>query len=145
MEELKNLEEIKNYLKSIEHFKKNVNCEKNSDDYVVNIQSYTESTNNEEMIVYKTVQSSISINIHIDSNKLFEAYCNLKEDEKIPSQHNIVNPCIEENYLNFMLEHKYLKIMENLKMFNGETDDYYAIARLIGISRGYVLGKRVGI
>ncbi|MFZ4414300.1 MAG: hypothetical protein ACOYOV_14550 [Bacteroidales bacterium] len=145
MEALQNLEDIIKYLKANEHFKKNVNCERNSDDYVVNIQSYAESTNNEEMIVFKTIQSSISINIRLDSNKLFEAYCNLKDDEKIPSQHNIVNPCIKENYLNLMFENKYLKIMENLKMFNGEYDDYDAIAKFIGISRGYVLEKRAGI
>ena len=144
MEEIKSIIDLNIYLESIKNYKVNVVCNRNSDDYEVTITAYSEHPNNEDMIHIKTIHSSKYISIHIDSNKFTEAYNNLNEEDKLPSQLNIINPCTKENYMSYMVESKYLEIMKKLKIFNGINDEYVSIAKLAKLARGYVLCKPLG-
>ena len=145
MEEIKNLNDLNDYFESIKNYKINVVCNKSYDDYILTITAFSEQSDNEAMIINKIFHSSTYISIHIDSDKFIYAYNNLKEEEKIPPQHNIINPCLKENYMSYMVESKYLEIMKNLKMFNDKEDDYTSIAKLAVTARGYALFKQIGI
>ncbi|MCX6230906.1 MAG: hypothetical protein NTZ33_05130 [Bacteroidetes bacterium] len=141
MTELKKIQDLLDIFKTINGIKFDVICNRDSDDYHIRILLFTEENNDEAMLIIRKNILIMNFIIHIDSIKFFETYNNLKEDEKIPPQHNIINPCIEDNYMSYMVKWKFLEIMKNLKMFNGIKDDYISIAKLARIARGYVLCK----
>lgn len=119
--------------------------EKYHDDYYLNIKIVTKNSNNEAMMIIDEDIATMRLKIRINSNALFEAYKLLNEDEKIPKHFNIINPCDEDNYMNSFVEVYYLEIINNLKVFNGISDNYDAIARLVGKCFGYHAGKEFGI
>ena len=119
--------------------------EKYHDHYYLNIKMVRKHSNSEAMMIIEEDIATMRLKIIIDSNKLFEAYKLLNEEEKIPKNLNIINPCIEDNYMNTFVERQYLEIINNLKAFNGISDNYDAIARLFGKPHGYHTGKEYGI
>lgn len=119
--------------------------EKYHDDYYLNIKIVRKHSNNEAMMIIDEDIANMRLKIRINSNALFEAYKLLNEDEKIPKHFNIINPCDEDNYMNSFVEVYYLEIINNLKVFNGISDNYDAIARLVGKRFGYHAGKEFGI
>lgn len=119
--------------------------EKHQDDYYLNIKIVRKHSNNEAMMIIDEDIATMRLKIRINSNALFEAYKLLNEDEKIPKHFNIINPCDEDNYMNSFVEVYYLEIIKNLKVFNGISDNYDAIARLVGKCFGYHAGKEFGI
>jgi hypothetical protein len=119
--------------------------EKYDDDYYLNIKIVRKHSNNEAMMVFKEDIATMRLKIRINSTALFEAYKLLNEEEKIPKHLDIINPCIEDNYMNSLVELCYLEIINNLKSFNGKSDNYDAIARLAGKCYGYHSGKIHGL
>ena len=102
-------------------------------------------SNREAMMIIAEDIANMRLKIIIDSHKLFEAYKLLNEEEKIPKNLNIINPCVVDDYINSLVEVYYLEIINNLKVFNGISDNYDAIARLAGKCYGYHIGKLEGI
>lgn len=119
--------------------------EKYNDHYYLNIIMVRKHSNSEAMMIIEEDIATFRLKIRINSNTLFEAYKLLNEEEKIPKNLNIINPCIEDDYMNSFVERQYLEIINNLKAFNGISDNYDAIARLFGKSHGYHTGKEYGI
>ena len=119
--------------------------EKQQDDYYLNIKIVRKHSNNEAMMITEEDIATMRLKIRINSNALFEEYKLLNEEEKIPKKFNIINPCVEDKYMNSVVESRYLEIINNLEAFNGTSDDYNAIARLVGKSHGYHEGKEYGI
>ncbi|RAR73757.1 hypothetical protein [Flavobacterium aciduliphilum] len=119
--------------------------EKYHDHYYLNIKMVRKHSNNEAMMIFEEDIANMRLKIIIDNHKLYEAYKLLDEENKIPKQFNIINPCVEEGYMNSLVELYYLEIINNLKVFNGVSDNYDAIAKLAGKCYGYHFGKIVGI
>jgi hypothetical protein len=119
--------------------------EKYHDHYYLNIKIVRKHSNNEAMMIFEEDIATMRLKIIIDSHKLFEAYKLLNEEEKIPKNFNIINPCVVDDYMNSLVEVYYLEIINNLKVFNGISDNYDAIAKLAGKCYGYHFGKQHGI
>jgi hypothetical protein len=119
--------------------------EKYNDHYYLNIKMVRKHSNSEAMMIIEEDIGNMRLKIIIDSYKLFEAYKLLNEKEKIPKDLNIINPCVEDNYINSLVEIHFLEIINNLKAFNGTSDNYDAIARLAGKCYGYHIGKKIGV
>ena len=119
--------------------------EKYHDHYYLNIKMVRKHSNSEAMMIIEEDIANMRLKIIIDSHKLFEAYKLLNEEEKIPKNLNIINPCVVDDYINSLVEVYYLEIINNLKVFNGISDNYDAIARLVGKCFGYHAGKEYGI
>ena len=119
--------------------------EKYHDHYYLNIKMVRKHSNSEAMMIIEEDIANMRLKIIIDSHKLFEAYKLLNEEEKIPKNLNIINPCVEDNYINSLVEIYFLEIINNLKAFNGMRDNYDAIARLAGKCYGYHIGKKIGV
>ncbi len=115
--------------------------EKYHDHYYLNIKMVRKHSNSEAMMIIEEDLANMRLKIIIDSHKLFEAYKLLNEEEKIPKNLNIINPCVVDDYINSLVEVYYLEIINNLKVFNGISDNYDAIARLAGKCYGYHFGK----
>lgn len=118
--------------------------EKYNDDYYLNIKIVRKHSNNKAMSIMEEDISTMRLKIRINSTQLFKSYSQLNEDEKIPKYLNIINPCDDNDYMNSFVELYYLEIINNLKSFNGKSDNYDAIAKLSG-SFGYQIGKQYGI
>ena len=134
-----------NVIGTIERINFYCESEKYHDDYYLKIKIVKEDSNNQAMAVFKEEIATLRLKIRIDSHKLFEAYKLLNEEEKIPKHLNIINPCVVDNYMNSLVELRYLEIINNLKAFNGKSDNYDTIARLAGKCYGYHIGKGYGI
>ena len=119
--------------------------EKYHDHYYLNIKIVRKHSNKEAMSIIEEDIANMRLKIIIDSHKLFEAYKLLNEEVKIPKNFNIINPCVVDNYINSLVEVYYLEIINNLKVFNGISDNYDAIAKLAGKCYGYHFGKQYGI
>jgi NDP-sugar pyrophosphorylase family protein len=138
------LEKLVNTIKTIgaiENIDYSYQSEKQQDDYCLNIKIVRKHSNNDAMLIIEEDIAMLRLKIRINSNALFEAYKLLNEEEKIPKHLNIINPCIEDNCINNLVEVSYLEIINNLKAFNGLSDNYDAIARLVGKYYGNHIGK----
>ena len=124
---------------NIDFYKKS---KKNHDYYYLKIKTVRKQSNNEAMLIFEEEIATLSLNIRINSNTLFEAYKLLNEEEKIPKYLNIINPCFEDNYMNSFVETCYFEIIINLKDFNGISDNYASIATILGKSRGTPTAKK---
>ena len=144
----KQLEKLVKTLKIIETIDNidfSYKSEKYNDHYYLNIKIVRKHSNSEAMMIIEEDIANMRLKIIIDSHKLFEAYKLLNEEDKIPKIFNIINPCVVDDYINSLVEVYYLEIINNLKVFNGISDNYDAIARLAGKCYGYHFGKPYGI
>jgi hypothetical protein len=144
----KQLEKLVNTLKligTIDNICFSYKSEKYYDDYYLNIKIVRKHSNNEAMLIMEEDISTMRLKIRINSTLLFNAYSQLNEDEKIPEHLNIINPCAEDNYMNSVVELCYLEIINNLKAFNGISDNYDAIARLASNCFGYHSSKKYSL
>jgi len=139
--EVKNLEDLKAFLKANENLKFNYSCMRNADDYTLRIEAYSEKPNDEAMLVFKPDESYANINMHIDSQKFMDAYDSLGEDEKIPSQHEITNPCRHKSYMCDLVEVASEQVLALLGDFNGKESDYYSLAKLAVKTRPRIFSK----
>jgi len=145
--ELKKMQDLKSFFNDNNEHDFNVICERNIDDYQIKIQAYSSKSNNEAMMIFKTVESIITFKIYIDSKKLDDAYSKLSDDEKIPSQHNIfdLSSSHKGEYMRLLVKISYVDIMENLAAYNENKDDYTAIAKLAVKKRGGVFSYISGL
>jgi hypothetical protein len=144
----KQLEKLVKTLKIIETIDNidfSYKSEKHHDHYYLNIKLVRKHSNSEAMMIIEEDIANMRLKIIIDSHKFFEAYKLLNEEEKIPKIFNIINPWVVDDYINSLVEVYYLEIIYNLKVFNGISDNYDAIARLAGKCYGYHFGKPYGI
>lgn len=135
------LEKIVDALKvigTIDNIDFSCKSEKHYDDYYLNIKIVRKHSNNDAMSIIEEDIANMRLKISIDSHKLFDAYKLLNEEEK---HLNIKNPNVEDNYINNLVEVSYLEIINNLKDFNGISDNYDAIARLVSKYYGNHVGK----
>jgi hypothetical protein len=147
MKEITLMRELKEFLNENEEYNINVVCTRKDDDYILIIQAYSTKPNNEAMLIFKKVESSITFSISIDSFLLSEAYSNLSEEDKIPAVHEIndLTSALDGEYMRLIVKVTYLKIMENLKKFNDKKDDYNAIAKIASRHRGMVFAYISGL
>jgi hypothetical protein len=145
--ELKKMEDLESFFNDNNKHSFNVICERNQDDYQIKIQAYSSKSNNEAMMIFKTIESVISFKIFIDSKKLDEAYAKLSDDEKIPSQHSLfdLSSSHKGEYMRLLVKIAYLDIMENLAAYNEKKDDYTTIAKLAFKKRGGVFNYLSGL
>ena len=142
------LEKLVNTLKvigTIDNIDFSYQSEKYHDDYYLNIKILKKHSNNEAMLIIEEDVATMRIKIRIDSSALFKAYSQLNEDEKIPEQFEISNPCKIDAYMNNFVERDFLNIIQNLKSFNSVSDNYEVIARLLVKYCGDHFGKEFGI
>ena len=135
--EVRNLKNLDDFFKSNEQFNFSYNCDRDFDDYFLKIEAFT----TEQKMMSRLVHSVCNFKIHIDSKKFTEAYNGLGKDEKIPSHHNIDNPCTNDKYMISFIESRFKKIIGYLKDYNCVADDYVSLAKLSIIARGSILGK----
>ena len=143
--EIESLGELEDFLKSNEKYKIEVTCERQSDDYFVRIEAYSETSNNEAMLMFKTVQSFAKFKIHIDSDKFTEAYNNLAATDKLPANYEILNPGADDNYMVNLIGSCYKEIMSLLKAFNHREDDYSKLVKLVYNKRTKVISRMHGL
>lgn len=142
---LEKIVETLNVLGTIENCSYSCISERFNEDFYLNITIFKKESNNEAMMIFEEQLTTMRLKIRIDSVALFAAYSQLDEDEKIPKHYEISNPCLNDAYMNSFIEVGFLKIIQNLKIFNGVSDNYDLIARILGKSYGYHSGKEFGI
>jgi hypothetical protein len=150
--EVKTQQDLDDFIKSNKKFHPRYECYRNDDDYFLKVEYYTAG---QEMSSIH-VQSVCDLKIHIDSQKLTEAYNSLGEDKKklpaiiefyeesnkIPSYYNVENPCTDERVMIYFVEQRFKKIISCLNEYNeSKEDDYVNLAKLLNASRGTIIGR----
>ena len=85
-----------------------------------------------------------TVGIELNPNKLWEAYQELKSDdtELRFKKHHFSE---EDDLIFTLLENKTAEVITHLKSFNGSSDNYLEIAKLIQQRRGQIAGRKFGI
>lgn len=137
--------ETLNVLEMIQNCHYSCMSERFNEEFYLNFSIFKKESNNQAMMIFEEQLVTMRLKIRIDCAALFREYSQLDEEEKIPKNYEISNPCLNDEYMNSFIEAGFLKIIQNLKFFNGISDNYDEIARILGKSYGYHSGKMYGI
>jgi hypothetical protein len=137
--------ETLNVLETIENCDYSRTSERFNEVFYLNFSIFKKKSNDHAMMIFKEQLATMRLEIRIDCAALFREYSRLDEEKKIPKNYEILNPCLNDEYMNNFIEGGFLEIIQNLKIFNGISDNYDVICRLIGKYHGYHSGKFYGI